>query len=1464
MINKSKSSFIKIFIASLMSVLFLISAFVPTFKTTNAEGIFCGETFAGALKPGVSKKVLDGAGVLPNLGSRTYTVQELFGDSLSIARFNGEYEGDFLIGKKDEGLEAELSDSKAIDRLKKRGESYGCIPATIFSTGTNIIISLTSQVNNFVTMVTTTLFDADFPQKDTSDLSAKSKAGNKLTEIVGGEEGKNNGIINDLAKSIYFPLMILAGAFAGLYIFYNAVVKRQIRESISSFGWVALAILFGVFVATKPTMVARAPQAVTSTVLGCLVDGLNGGNCLTGSSSGNSESSFIAKGCKSNSSSASVDEKAALNVNSLSCGIWKAMTLNAWTKAQFGYNFDELYTSDPPSGGSTYDLGNSGVDGSLFCIQTGSASSINEARRNGATFDSGDTICNIAAAQLAIQSGMNEDESMEIRKAIAKVALHDPIMFNSWGLTNGGQATAITAAIGTIFALMAILSISIRAHIYSFLATISTAFAPLYALLAIHPGKGRRMFLGWLEEVIGYILKFIFTATIVLVTVMLFGALMKNMTGMTSLVACIILSLTMKVYQKDFVAFVGQADLGGAKVSQNMGDVLNKKLDKGQESVKKAGGLVAGTLAGEKLSSLKTGQSAHYGQAMGDAVSRSMSRGRGVVGSAARQYRRGSNLKKSQQKEADRQQQRAQESAEKTKAVKDSLNTMNQNNVGGSIQNGGKVKMPNLIGSDLSIAENTLSQNGLSMNITSYEETSDMKQLNKIASQSIKPGTDVMVGMIVDLSVFKENEDGNTNNSTSSQAEGMSLPPIPDEDNPTTEANNNVPDNSEEKEERKANVVKVPSMINSTLTMAQTTLSNRGFTNVSVERKPGGNKPDIVMAQSPAAGTPCAVGTPIKLTVSEQVVINGGKLPNLEQTTYSDQNSLSYDSNGAKVSSSSNIIEEHENSPDFKDVSDKTVSDTVNTNFVNNVLTKEEKELVAKIELDMANGKQVDMNSLPTGLTDKLNLLSQQDKLLKDNLKMGTPEQKNTAKNVVKEMSLKNSLQDNYKRDMEGMNDRDRELMKQVIEDASKGVKPAQNVLKQYDNAMNNLTLLDKNKKELDADVVRNFVNEDRHKMLEEYSSKKGYSVGDKPVMDNNTIDKLNHDLKDIMRDSIASNERVLINKNLDSNAKLNINKKASSEEIAKDTLYQITSNPTLGVLNNKEKTIDKAMEEIEKKTLKPEKDRIQFDTDKINQELGPKIEELYKNNKAKFDQIASDENSKIRFNNVKNESDITEQILNKIKENPAIIIKGQDGNIDMNKTMEKITKDVKDEEKNQNSTTNLQAIRDELDKKLTERDLQMDKYNFEEIKSNRRKEEPINQKDTIEDKYSNNKEERYNDRKEREISREQRHQEYNPKEEQSDNREEERYNDRKERESLREKRRQEYISKEEQLDNRDEERYNDRKERKTVNKKEPPINKTNNTEKNNIVDNEKISSNQKDKPLGNLRGLFGGKNKKE
>ena len=655
---KSKKINFSLILCFILSFVFLFLNFFniinPVLADDSGGGIFCNSVYGGALRPGVQPRALRNAELFPDLGNRTYTLEELFSSNLGMSEFYGESDGKLIFGKRDAGLSAKASD-EALKRIKRRGDEVsGCLTTPIKNLISTGLLSVTSNINGMTGFLVTSLFDPKFPS--TSDGTDSS-----LVKIIGGENNQG-GIVGEIGSTVYFPLLGMAALATGVYLLVLGIFKRQFREAFQKVIWVFFALLIGVAIAIKPTTMTKLPHTITAGVVGCVVDAMNGGNCLD-SQTGTSKSKMIDKVCASDSESATITQQASLNINALSCGIWKSLTLNSWSRAQFGYNFDELYTKNPPAGAKKYDLSESGVNPDTFCVGTHSSKSINEIQNSPYVpkFD-GKEVCNIAAAQLAVQSGIKPDRKNRIRNAIALTAANDPVMFNNWGYAMGGISSSLESMLGTLFALLSIIMVTIRGHMYSFLATISMAFAPLFALLAIHPGKGRKMFLGWVENMVGYILKYISSAIMVLVTVMLFSALLSNMRGgFSTVVASLVLSISMMSYQRQFVDFVSKTNFGGEKVAKSLGDVMDSKLDGATSATKKASMLASGTLLGEKVSAMKNGTKANYGGAMADMLKREAAKSKNpLLRNTAQQMRRADNKFDKDMREAAREAKEAQ------------------------------------------------------------------------------------------------------------------------------------------------------------------------------------------------------------------------------------------------------------------------------------------------------------------------------------------------------------------------------------------------------------------------------------------------------------------------------------------------------------------------------------------------------------------------------------------------------------------------------------------------------------------------------------------------------------------------------------------------------------------------------------------------------------------------------------
>ena len=773
---KSKKINFSLILCFILSFVFLFLNFLnivnPVLADDSGGGVFCNSVYGGALRPGIQPRMLRNAELFPDLGNRTYTLEELFSSNLGMSEFYGENDGKLIFGKRDAGLSGKVS-GDAQKRIERRGEEVsGCLTTPIKNLISTGLLSVTSNINGITSFLVTSLFDPQFPT--TSDGTDSS-----LVKIVGGENNQG-GIVGEIASTVYFPLLGLAAIATGGYLLYLGIFKRQFRDAFKKVIWVFFALLIGLAIAIRPTTMTKLPHTVTAGVVGCVVDAMNGGNCLD-SRTGSQKSKMIDKVCASDSASASISQQAALNVNALSCGIWKSLTLNSWSRAQFGYNFDELYTKNPPAGAKTYDLGSSGASPDAFCVGTHSSSSINQLQMSSTPSKmGGEKVCNIAAAQLSIQSGMNPDENNDLRNSIAMVAASDPIMFNNWGYSLGGISSSLESLLGTMFALLSIIMVTIRGHMYSFLATISMAFAPLFALLAIHPGKGRKMFLGWLENMVGYILKYIFSAIMVLITIMLFSALLTNMKGgFSTVVASLVLSISMMSYQRQFVDFVSKTNFGGAKVANSLGDVMDSKLDGVASATKKASMLSSGTLLGEKVSAMKNGTKANYGGAMADMLKREAAKSKNpLLRNTAQQMRRADNKFNKDIREAEREAketQRFEQLMDKAKTGSDAVsNEVAQ--LGENLEVNEKLQavVPDLMGMDYKEAKGVLEASRLTLgSVTPSKGTQKGKttegfsgayeskgsgdaQAGQIIGQSLNAGARAQSGTAINITVLDD------------------------------------------------------------------------------------------------------------------------------------------------------------------------------------------------------------------------------------------------------------------------------------------------------------------------------------------------------------------------------------------------------------------------------------------------------------------------------------------------------------------------------------------------------------------------------------------------------------------------------------------------------------------------------------------------------------------------------------
>lgn len=633
----------KMILAVILAVSFLLTGL---FATSNHNGAAVTLASAASSYTGkiMSPEPLNMTNAIKqDQGGRKYTIEELFASDLSVTPFYGnrlwEKHNNLILralGDADSQIESE-----ELDELGEKG--FHAIFGGLFAWFHSVFIKLTSIMVSLTKIVTSSVFSQSLICKDPD---GDEKGCINLLKIVGGTKGgtsaADRGIIGTVADGIFFPMLLLAIAAAALYILWLGAARRQYRKAGQAMLWILLVFVIGVWVWQKPYVIARAPNEINNVVTSCLLGGLSGGNCLSDDNNQEEmEGFFVGKECQSYSSQSNGLEFTEYLINGVNCSMWKAFVLEPWCYSQFGVPYEDL-----EGGGQSVSMYSSKSPEEL----TGSFMNGNF---------SGQEATNTALTWLAIQKGYflpsgqtsyTNEEPPEEAKAIVEEILSDRP--ETLYIFAGKQVTldnTFMSAVASFLVALTVIKLGIAAHVQSFAGTILLVFAPIFLVMAVHYGKGRRIFLGWLEKVISCILKFFALATMLLVLLLIMNAIF--MTGAASLyfVGSILVTMTFKTYQKEFVNMIGQTSMGGQFVS----DALGRKIGDG---VKKAGQTAKGYVVAPAVTATVAFAKSEKGQrwkasrqAAKAEIQRRMARGDGVVAHATREWQRQTDAKEKQE-----------------------------------------------------------------------------------------------------------------------------------------------------------------------------------------------------------------------------------------------------------------------------------------------------------------------------------------------------------------------------------------------------------------------------------------------------------------------------------------------------------------------------------------------------------------------------------------------------------------------------------------------------------------------------------------------------------------------------------------------------------------------------------------------------------------------------------------------
>lgn len=526
-----------------------------------------------------------------NVGSRTYTIDELFSRSAGFAIPYGTLEEDntWILGHPANKIVEEKNKNlseEAKERLKKQGGGFFSgsirlwgIPSSLAIMGSDIATSVAFLCANIISWLVKMLFDPPLVKA--------------LVELIGGTDAKA-GLISNLGKNVFYPLSTLAFLTVAVYLIWEGLIKRKFRASFGALGWSLLAFALGVFTVVNGQLVAKAPTEINATIANCVLSAASGKSCLNSTGTNPKESTNSM--CDADTSqSVSAAEAASINAGRFSCIVNKAIVYDRWAEQQFGYSLDELWTVNPPDGYKVWPQDKLSGAPTDYCVNFYTADSPNQ--MSSATKFTSNSKCNIALAFMALRTDADFGEKIGF-PTITGTAAMDSQMWNAYS-GNGRASVPILLLIASFIIVATFVPVVVYALVYNITATILTVFAPIFLLIGIHPGRGRKIFLGWLESIVSNILKYMASCFMVIVMIFIYGAAFSKMNQAQVFVASVILGVTFVSYRKELVNLMGAVNMGGARVSNIAGEKLSKAGQKAKYmGMAAAGGAIGGTLAG--------------------------------------------------------------------------------------------------------------------------------------------------------------------------------------------------------------------------------------------------------------------------------------------------------------------------------------------------------------------------------------------------------------------------------------------------------------------------------------------------------------------------------------------------------------------------------------------------------------------------------------------------------------------------------------------------------------------------------------------------------------------------------------------------------------------------------------------------------------------------------------------------
>lgn len=379
-----------------------------------------------------------------------------------------------------------------------------------------------------------------------------------------------NGIYDKLYLEFLSPLFLLGAAYIG----WQGMVKRRASVAVQGTAWMVFSAAMAIVFFSFPVQIAKTVDDAVTFAGTTIVDAATG---ITQPGKGTL--------CTLNDNAESRGQRTA------QCAMWQTFIYTPWAAAQFGE------ASKVKASGQTISFRNMSNPPLPLLYLDARVVNKNEVAKVQAPWirANKDLPADKQAPAPTIDTKV-DSASQKKWDAFATVMKSDAAVagWNNFSGSDSGARfqVALTNFFGIVIGILPVAFLSLTLIFQQVMFLILLVFAPIMFLAGIHPGIGRRMFLGWVEMVAGTALKRVISYAAIAVLLAVIGAVTASAAEggfFTQVFLVAAAGLGVLAYRKRIITQYGNVNLGGGG---NMG------TGEGKQMLRNLGGMATGSIKG--------------------------------------------------------------------------------------------------------------------------------------------------------------------------------------------------------------------------------------------------------------------------------------------------------------------------------------------------------------------------------------------------------------------------------------------------------------------------------------------------------------------------------------------------------------------------------------------------------------------------------------------------------------------------------------------------------------------------------------------------------------------------------------------------------------------------------------------------------------------------------------------------